>query len=263
MSRSFSVVAAVAVLVLTGARADAQWFKLKTPNVPRTADGKLDTKAPAPRVAGKPDLSGLWRYDSSSYPNNLTVDLKPEEIAASATALYKQRQEDLGKDDPATFRCLPSGPRYTYGPQGWARIVQTPTLIAMIYEDLTSRQIFMDGRPLPKDPNPTHMGYSVGHWDGDTLVVDTKNFNDKILYRGAAENLHLVERITRVGPGEIDYRVTIDDPTTFTKQWTLAIPYIVTGEDMFEYACHEGNYGMEGILSGAREEEKAAAGAKK
>jgi hypothetical protein len=75
MSRSFSVAAAVAVLFLTGGRADAQWFKLKTPNVPRMADGKLDTKAPTPRVAGKPDLSGLWRYDPGAYPNNLTVDL--------------------------------------------------------------------------------------------------------------------------------------------------------------------------------------------
>ena len=73
---------------------------------------------------------------------------------------------------------------------------------------------------------------------------------------GSHENLHLTERITRIGPNEVDYRVTIDDPTTFTKPWTLAIPYIVTGEDMFEYACHEGNYGLEAILRGAREQEK-------
>jgi hypothetical protein len=104
------------------------------------------------------------------------------------------------------------------------------------------------------------MGDSVARWEGDTLVVDTTNFTDKVLYRGAAENLHLVERFTRVGPGEIDYRVTITDSTTFTRPWTVAIPFVDTGEEMFEYACHEGNYGMEGILSGAREEEKAAAG---
>jgi hypothetical protein len=102
------------------------------------------------------------------------------------------------------------------------------------------------------------MGDSVGHWEGDTLVVETTNFTDKVLYRGAAENLHLVERFTRVGPDEIDYRVTITDPTTFTRPWTVAIPYVNTGEEMFEYACHEGNYGMEGILSGAREEERKA-----
>ena len=78
------------------------------------------------------------------------------------------------------------------------------------------------------------------------LVVDTTNFTDKILYRGAAENLHLTERFTRVGPGEIDSRVTISDSTTFSKPWTLAIAFVNTGEEMFEYACHEGNYGMEG-----------------
>ncbi len=104
------------------------------------------------------------------------------------------------------------------------------------------------------------MGHSVARWEGDTLVVDTTNFTDKVLYRGAAENLHLIERFTRVGPGQIDYRVTVIDPSTFTKQWTVAIPYQDIGEDLFEYACHEGNYGMEGILSGAREEERAAAG---
>jgi hypothetical protein len=120
-----------------------------------------------------------------------------------------------------------------------------------------TRVIPTNGRAASSPAIRQWMGQSVGHWEGDTLVVETKNFTDKVLYRGAAENLHLIERFTRVGPGEIDYRVTIDDPTTFTRQWTLAIPYVNTGEDMFEYACHEGNYGMEGILSGAREEEKA------
>ena len=110
------------------------------------------------------------------------------------------------------------------------------------------------GRPVARPSSIRQwMGHSVGRWEGDTLVVDTTNFTDKVLYRGAAENLHLVERFTRVGPGEIDYRVTIEDPTTFSKPWTLAIPFVNTGEDMFEYACHEGNYGMEGILSGARQ----------
>jgi len=121
-----------------------------------------------------------------------------------------------------------------------------------------TRVIPTDGRPHVNAAIRNWMGDSVGHWEGDTLVVDTRNFTDKVLYRGAAENLHLVERFTRVAADRIDYRVTIDDPTTFTKSWTLAIPFVVTGEDMFEYACHEGNYGMAGILSGAREEERAA-----
>ena len=168
--------------------------------------------------------------------------------------------------DRSTFeRCITRGMPGAMSPSAYNnnyRITQGPGFVAIQIEMLGgARVIPTDGRGHVSKGIRNWMGDSVGHWEGDTLVVDTTNFTDKILYRGAAENLHLTERITRIGPNEIDYRVTIDDPTTFTKPWTLAIPYIVTGEDMFEYACHEGNYGMEGILSGAREEEKAAAAA--
>jgi hypothetical protein len=144
------------------------------------------------------------------------------------------------------------------------RITQGPGFVAIQIEMLGGARIIpTSGRPHVGASIRQWMGDSVARWEGDTLVVETSNFTDKVLYRGAAENLHLVERFTRVGPGEIDYRVTISDPTTFTRPWTLAIPYVHTGEDLFEYACHEGNYGMEGILSGAREEERAAAGARR
>jgi hypothetical protein len=144
------------------------------------------------------------------------------------------------------------------------RITQSPGIVAIQIEMLGgARVIPTDGRTPVSKSILQWMGQSLGRWDGDTLVVDTKSFTDKVLYRGAAENLQLVERITRVAAGELDYRVTITDPSTFTKPWTVAIPYIDTGEAMFEYACHEGNYGMEGILSGAREEERAAAGARR
>jgi hypothetical protein len=140
------------------------------------------------------------------------------------------------------------------------RITQSPGYVAIEIEMLGgTRLIPTDGRRHVSQGIRQWMGDSVARWDGDTLVVDTTNFTDKVLYRGAAEHLHLVERITRVGPDEIDYRVTLTDPTTFAKPWTIAVPFVVTGEDMFEYACHEGNYGMVGILSGAREEEAAAA----
>jgi len=263
MSRSFSVAAAVAVLLLTGAPAGAQWFKLKTPNILRTADGKPDAKAPAPRIEGKPDLSGLWRYDSGSYPNNLTVDLKPEEIVPAATALYKQRQEDLGKDDPATFRCLPSGPRYSYGPQGWARIVQTPTLIAMIYEDLTSRQIFMDGRPLPKDPNPTFMGYSVGHWDGDTLVVESIGFNDRtwLDFGGHphTEALKITERIKRTSFARLDIEVQFEDRALYTRPFTVPLhAAIVADTEMLEYICNENQKDVEHLVGKASDGKQLA-----
>jgi hypothetical protein len=170
--------------------------------------------------------------------------------------------------DRSTFeRCITRGMPGAMSPTAYNnnyRITQSPGYVAIQIEMLGgTRVIPTDGRSHVNKGIRNWMGDSVGRWEGDTLVVDTTNFTDKVLYRGAAENLHLIERFTRVGPGEIDYRVTIEDPTTFTRPWTVAIPFVVTGEDMFEYACHEGNYGMEGILSGAREEERAAAGAKK
>ena len=164
--------------------------------------------------------------------------------------------------DRSTFeRCITRGMPGAMSPTAYNnnyRFVQGPGFVAIQIEMLGgTRVIPTDGRSHVRSSIREWMGDSVGRWEGDTLVVDTTNFTDKVLYRGAAENLHLVERFTRVGPGEIDYRVTVEDPTTFSKPWTVAIPFVNTGEDMFENACHEGNYGMEGILSGARAEEKA------
>ena len=164
-------------------------------------------------------------------------------------------------------RCLTRGMPGAMSPTAYNnnyRITQAPGYVAIQIEMLGgTRVIPTDGRPRISPSIRQWMGHSVGRWEGDTLVVETTHFTDKVLYRGAAENLHLTERFTRVGPDEIEYRVTISDPTTFTRPWTLAIPFVNTGEEMFEYACHEGNYGMEGILSGAREEERKAAEANK
>jgi hypothetical protein len=170
--------------------------------------------------------------------------------------------------DRSTFeRCITRGLPGAMSPTAYNnnyRITQSPGYVAIQIEMLGgARVIPTDGRPHVGPSIRQWMGHSTGRWEGDTLVIETTNFTDKILYRNAAENLNLVERIRRVGPDELEYRVTITDPTTFTRPWTVSIPYINTGEDMFEYACHEGNYGMEGILSGAREEERKAAEAKK
>jgi hypothetical protein len=103
------------------------------------------------------------------------------------------------------------------------------------------------------------MGDSRGHWEGNTHVVETTNFTNRTLYRGASENMTLVERFTVVEPNVLDYEFTIVDPTTFVRPWTASIPYIRTTDQLFEYACHEGNYGMDGILRGARAEEAKGA----
>ena len=150
--------------------ANAQWLKHPTPNIPRTADGKPNLAAPAPRGAdGHPDLSGPWT-------GRLAVIRVPDEaLTAESKALIREREENYFKDRPA-FQCQPTGPETV---AGWRRIIQTPSLIAIAYETLTYRLIFMDGRQLEANPERTWMGYSVGRWEGDTLVVDSFGFNDR------------------------------------------------------------------------------------
>jgi hypothetical protein len=120
------------------------------------------------------------------------------------------------------------------------------------------RIIPTDARPhLPKNI-VQWLGDPRGHWEGDTLVVDTTNFTDKNSFRGSDENLHLIERFTRTDANTMMYEFTIDDPSAFTKKWTAQVPMTRTPRQVLEYACHEGNYAMSGVLSGARFEEKAA-----
>jgi hypothetical protein len=264
MSRASGIAVVVVSLVLPAHALAAQWLKEPTKGIPRTADGKPNLTAPAPRTADRrPDLSGLWRFDAGSYANNVSVDLTPGEIRPGVDALYKQRMEDLGKDDPSTFRCLPPGPRALYNPQGWARIIQTPSVIAVVYEDLTSRQIFMDGRALPKDPNPSFMGYSVGRWDGDTLVVDSIAFNDTswLDFGGHphSEALHTTERITRKSFGRLDVEVRLDDPAIFTRAFTVpSHAEIVTDTEMLEYVCGENQKDVAHLVGKASDEKKLA-----
>ena len=120
-----------------------------------------------------------------------------------------------------------------------------------------ARIVPLDGRPHVGQNIRQWFGDSRGRWEGNTLVVDTTNFTDKANYRGSTEGLHLIERFTRVDADTVKYEFTIDDPTTFTKKWTAAIPMARTDEQIYEYACHEGNYGMVNLLKGARVQEKA------
>jgi hypothetical protein len=167
-------------VLLSATALDAQWLKLPTPGLPRLADGKPNLAAPAPRApGGKPDLSGIWRNDAADrYYNNITVDLRPEDVAPWADALHLPRKLAFGKDSMET-RCLPLGPALTTTRYRMSRVVQTPTLVVFLYDDLTHREIFMDGRTLESEPNPTWMGYSVGHWDGEVLVVESNGYTDR------------------------------------------------------------------------------------
>ena len=199
-------------------------------------------------------------------PDGKIPPLTPEAKKRTAGRLQAFQRFDRPQDRPLGERCL-MGFGSTSGPpmlpvlyNNNYQIVQTPGTIMILVEMVHDiRYIHMDGRPhLP--PNIRQwMGDSIGHWEGDTLVVDTTNFTDKTRFRGSSENLHVVERLTRVDPGTILYKVTIDDPTTFTKPWTLEYPFLATKGPIYEYACHEGNYAMPDILGGARLEEKSAA----
>jgi len=183
--------------------ASAQWLHCKSPGVPRLADGRPDLDAPAPRSRdGKPDLSGVWRVELSAQAS---PTLRPW-----AEALAKSRMEDLRRDSPEA-RCLP-GPIAT---MGVGKIVHTPSLLLMLYGGTSYREIFLDGRELPTDPNPDWLGYSVGRWEGDTLIVETVGFNDRTWLRGTgvpgSEQLHVTERIHRDDFGHLDIQATYVD----------------------------------------------------
>ena len=170
---------------------------------------------------------------------------------------------DGPEDRPLMERCLSFGNAVPMLPTAYNNnyeIVQTPGFVAIDVEMVHQiRQIPLDGcSHLPPDVRQW-LGDSRGHWDGDTLVIDTTNFNSKMTYRGSDQNLHLTERLTRTDADTIIYRFTLDDPTAFTKPWTGEIPMVKAPGPVYEYACHEGNLGMVGILSSARTDEKKAA----
>jgi hypothetical protein len=144
------------------------------------------------------------------------------------------------------------------------RIVQGPGYVAITHEMVhETRLIPLDGR-APLSPKIRQwFGESRGRWDGDTLVVESQNFSDKTSYRGSGATLHTIERFTRVGPDAIDFRITVDDPHTFVRPWTVALPMRTSEGDLYEYACHEANVGLYDILEVARDEEKATAEAAK
>jgi hypothetical protein len=168
---------------------------------------------------------------------------------------------DSVKDRPLSERCI-IGFGSTSGPpmlpvlyNNTYEIVQTPDAVMILVEMVHDvRVVRMNGTHKPANVHQ-YLGDSIGHWDGDTLVVDTTNFNDQTRFRGTGENLHVIERFQRVDANTMLYRATIDDPTTFTKNWTLEYPFNATPGPVYEYACHEGNYAMPDILGGARKME--------
>ena len=236
----------ICMLLALGVPAWAQWEKVVTPGVPRLPDGKANLTAPAPKTPdGKPDLSGIW-VTSPGYTGNIARDLKNGEVSFKpwAEMLYKHRFETESREDPQA-RCVLSGvPRENVVPYPF-KILNTNGMIVILYEALHSyRQIFMDGRPLPKDPNPAWMGYSVGHWDEDTLVVESSGFVDNNWIDNSGhpgtEALRLTERFHRRDIGHIDLMMTIDDAKAYNKPWTVHLVFNLQPDtELIEYVCDE------------------------
>jgi hypothetical protein len=201
-----------------------------------TRESSHHASGPTPRTAdGKPDLSGIWTL----LPSGGGVSrLKPAEIKPWAEEVHKQRMEELGKGSPGV-QCLPGGLSVV----GLMKFVQTPGLIVVLNEDLSYRQIFLDGRELPKDPNPAWMGYSVGHWDGDTLVVESAGYNERTWLDDSyphTENLRVTERIRRSDFGHLAIEATLSDPAAYEKPWTTKTSGVSAADtELLEYVCAE------------------------
>jgi hypothetical protein len=261
-------VKACVIVLLTGvlsAPLGAQWLNQPTAGLPRTPDGKPNLTAPAPRTAdGKPDLSGLWTKISPKYSRNIAADLNTSDVQPWARALVEQRREDLGKEY-MNVKCVPLGPGYVTAADSTGaemmKIVQTPTLILILNPDLTYRQIFLDGRSLESAPNPTWMGYSVGRWEEDTLVVESFGFNDRTWLdhdgHPHTEALRVTERYRRRNIGNLDVEVTFSDPGTYAKPWTVAVrAELAADTEMLEWVCNEGRSGLEHWVGKASDERK-------
>jgi hypothetical protein len=185
-----------------------------------------------------------------------------ERAAARRAAAREHGPADSYENRSLQERCITRGLPEVILPGPYnnnLQIVQTPGHVLLFTEMIhDARVVPMDGRPHSSPNLRSWMGDSRGRWEGDTLVIDTTNFTDRTNFRGSGANLHLVERITRVDADTIDYRFTVDDPTTWTRPWTVAYPILKTDGPIYEFACHEGNYGLRDILTGARYEERAA-----
>jgi hypothetical protein len=260
------IVPIIGALISASTLTAGQWLRHPTLGVPRTAAGKPNLTAPAPRLAnGKPDLSGIWQpgrklqctpelskfvecgleIGGSPLALNIGTDM-PGGLPYQpwAAALVKQRTADNSKDDPHA-RCLPDNPPRPWGLPHMTKAVHTPRLLLLLNEvNAMYRQVFIDGRPLLVDPNPSWNGYSTASWEGDTLVVRTSGFRDDLWIDMAGspmtEAARLTERIRRPNYGTLEVQVTVDDLKAYTRPWTVEMPQQITLDtELIDEICLE------------------------
>jgi hypothetical protein len=239
-----SIATGIVILFLMGGTGWAQWVGVPLPGVPRTPDGKPNLAAPAPKTPdGKPDLTGVWRNPDAKYLNNLAADGVEVSFTPWAAALYKERQANFSKGRPSES-CLPHGiPDAMMVPAAPFKIIQTPGVVVILHENQNRfRQIFTDGRGFPEEMTPAWLGYSIGKWNGDTLVVESAGFNDRSwLDDGGhphSDALRVTEQYRRPDFGHLDYEITFDDPKAYTKSWTSKVRFdFFPDTEIMEWVC--------------------------
>jgi len=257
VSYVFRLISVTSLTLLVAHSALAQWIGNKTPGLPRGADGKVNMTAPRPMTAdGKPDLTGLWRFEPQVDPTSTLEQAGPQPWVVDAARKF---MHELGREDTGVL-CLPSGPRAaTSAP--YAKFLQMPGQTTVLYESLAYRQIFTDGRQLPADPNPTWLGYSVGRWEGDTLVVSTMGYNDRTFLddfgHRHTEALRVTERIRRRDLGHMDIEVTFEDPKAYAKPAKIAVEATLQPDtDLIEYVCNENERSRPHLVGTADDDKK-------
>jgi hypothetical protein len=256
----------IGLLLGTAFVCHAQWLSHRDPDTPRTKEGKADLTAPAPRFNGEPDLSGVWEAERSpvseytrvlgtdfgtqqvdteditKYFINVFWDLKPEEqpLRPEAIAIVKERAKSQGP----VAQCLPAGVPMSTLVYSF-KLVQAPREIVMLPGvGGPPRQIYMDGRRLPKDPDPAWMGYSVGRWEGDTLVVETSGFDERSYVDGLghprSSSMRITERFHRRDFGHMDLEMKFEDPKYYTRSFAVKTALnLLPDTDVLEYVCAE------------------------
>jgi len=246
--------------------ADAQWLHQRDPATPRLPDGRPNLSAPTPRASGKPDLSGLWQAartpdelvravpglaqiqpdynDITKHLINVFWDMKPDDwpLRPEAAAISEERQKS-GRDFQSAY-CLPGGLPAALLILNFKVVQGSREIIVIPGNGDPARQIYMDGRSLPKDPVPSWMGSSVGRWDGDTLVVDTTGFNERAWLDNfghpRSESMRITERYRRRDFGHMDLEITFDDPKYYTKPFSFKTALnLLPDDDVLEYVCTE------------------------
>lgn len=227
-----------------------QWVDTPEENLPRTDSGEVDLNAAPPRLKnGRIDLQGIWMPDDNRYLRDLARDIGNENVPYIpwARALYEERRTGQHSREDPDAHCLPQGvPKINFVSYPW-KLIETPNSVVIVYETFNYwRQIFTDGRVLEETAKPAWMGYSTGHWEQDTFVVETRGFNGKIwldqVGRPTTDQLTVTERFTRTHFGHMEIAVTIDDPGAYTAPWgATQTVHLRPGWEPMEFICGENN----------------------